>query len=505
MKVERVLRWPRTVSAPALLNALDEAGYRVRRTGGRERTEVHWDTQDGALRAAGATLVFHVEAGRWALATPQRNVVEAGDADAPPPGGRLAADLAAATGGRPVIPLLTGCVDEEVFKAAFTGAPAVQLALRRWAFTSPLRSGARARCALVTLSGEAAAVQRASGTLQGRTRCRRVDEPFLDLATGALRLSAPGREPPQGLRIRPADTTAEAFAKLLARQGWMIAANAPGVAADLDPEFVHDLRVAARRARGVLRLARLAGVTHAAELSIELSWLAHECGALRDLDVFLAEVAAALAAVETPRGVREAILLTLHGQRDAALTTARVTVASPRLRELLAILRRPPSPVFEGAPGALPVGDAAALLVSAEVRRLARWRRHDAAGLTDGELHRVRIAAKRARYALEFFAPVLPTDTRKVVRGLVRVQDTLGAHQDAAVAVQRLEALAKAMQDSGASLETLLALGGLRHSAMERQNAQRVEFAARAPRLWRRLRALRPRMTAQADPAGTTP
>jgi CHAD domain-containing protein len=157
-------------------------------------------------------------------------------------------------------------------------------------------------------------------------------------------------------------------------------------------------------------------------------------------------------------------------------------------------MRRRPLPVPEGAPGAAPVGGAAAMLVSGEVRRLARWRQRDAASLANAELHRVRIAAKRARYVLEFFAPVLAPDVQRVVRTLVRVQDTLGAHQDAVFAVGRLETLAKAMQEAGANLETLLALGGLRHAAAGRQTARHEEFSARAPRLWRRLRGLRARL-----------
>jgi CHAD domain-containing protein len=503
MKVECVLRWPSEVLAPALLNALDEAGYHVRRTRGRERTEIRWDTQDGALRAARAALVFHVEESRWSLVTPRRSLAEAGGA-APPDGGRLAAELVAATRGRALLPLLTGKVDEEIFRATRTGVPAVQLALRQWAFTSPLRPGARAARAFVHAIGTAAAAERTAVTLQERTRCRRVGGSVLELGLAALRLTTPGRQPPPRTWIRATDTVAQALARLLARQGWTIAANAPGTAADLDPEFLHDLRVAARRARGVLRLARLAGLTPDAGLAAELAWLAQACGPLRDLDVFLAGVGATLVEAETPPEAREAILLTLRGQRDAALGRARAAFVSPRLKGLLTMLRQPPSPGPEDGPGAVRVANAAAALASGEIKRLVRWRRHEAAGLTDGDLHRVRIGAKRARYVLEFFAPLLPPEARKVVRVLVRLQDTLGAHHDAAVAVQRLDALATAMHASGANLETILALGALRHAAVERKSARRAEFAARSPRLWRRLRAFASRLSAPSESHGST-
>ncbi len=61
---EILLRWPHAVASPAFLDALDAAGYRVGRVGGRERTEVRWETQDGALRAAGLALASRPDEGR---------------------------------------------------------------------------------------------------------------------------------------------------------------------------------------------------------------------------------------------------------------------------------------------------------------------------------------------------------------------------------------------------------------------------------------------------------
>ncbi|HVN32810.1 MAG TPA: CHAD domain-containing protein, partial [Thermoanaerobaculaceae bacterium] len=435
MKSEFVLRWPRTVSAIGVLDALDATGLRVSRTRGRECTEVHWDTQDGALRAAAATLVHHVEDGTWALASARESFVEPGSGAAPLPGGQIAAAVLDATRGRPLIPFLAGTIEEEVFAAVPPRGKPVQVALRRWVFTSPLRPGARARRAFIHVSGAAAGVNRAARALNELAGCPRTTGPLLELGLIALRLTAPGKQPAARFQLRASDTVAAAFGKLLARQAWAIAATAPGVATDLDLEYVHDLRVAARRARGLLRLARLAGVNLEDELAEELAWLAHACGPLRDLDVFLTWVAAELASAGAAPEIRDAILLVLSERRRVAFEAARVAVTSPRLGALLALMRRQPPSVPAGSPGALPVGTVAATLVGGEVRRLARWRRHDAATLTDGEVHRIRIAGKRARYALEFFAPVLAPDVRRVVRTLVRVQDTLGAHQDASFAV----------------------------------------------------------------------
>jgi CHAD domain-containing protein len=74
--------------------------------------------------------------------------------------------------------------------------------------------------------------------------------------------------------------------------------------------------------------------------------------------------------------------------------------------------------------------------------RLARrqWRRlrSEARGLdadaSDDLLHRVRIRAKRCRYAAEAAAPVIGKPARRFARAAESLQDVLGAQHDAVVA-----------------------------------------------------------------------
>jgi CHAD domain-containing protein len=53
---------------------------------------------------------------------------------------------------------------------------------------------------------------------------------------------------------------------------------------------------------------------------------------------------------------------------------------------------------------------------------------------SDHELHRVRIRAKRCRYAAEAVAAALGKKPRRFARKVADLQDTLGEHQDAVVA-----------------------------------------------------------------------
>ncbi|HEY8094348.1 MAG TPA: CHAD domain-containing protein, partial [Acidimicrobiales bacterium] len=66
-------------------------------------------------------------------------------------------------------------------------------------------------------------------------------------------------------------------------------------------------------------------------------------------------------------------------------------------------------------------------------RNIGKLERHP----TDEELHRVRILAKRARYAAEAAAPVIPAAARHA-EAIAALQGVLGDHQDAVLAQQWL-------------------------------------------------------------------
>ncbi len=59
----------------------------------------------------------------------------------------------------------------------------------------------------------------------------------------------------------------------------------------------------------------------------------------------------------------------------------------------------------------------------------------------DARLHGSRRAYKRARYAAETVAPLAGKPARRLVKALTRLQDVLGAHQDAIVAGKLLREL----------------------------------------------------------------
>jgi CHAD domain-containing protein len=101
---------------------------------------------------------------------------------------------------------------------------------------------------------------------------------------------------------------------------------------------------------------------------------------------------------------------------------------------------------------AAPITDFATPWLARRHRKLLRLGR----GLDDAsaeERHEVRLAAKRLRYAAEFFANAFPgRRTADYRKALARLQDALGAQVDAHVALR----LAYAIEGAGSPAATVL-------------------------------------------------
>jgi CHAD domain-containing protein len=247
------------------------------------------------------------------------------------------------------------------------------------------------------------------------------------------------------------------------------------VVLDDDAEGVHQARVGIRRIRSDLRsFGPLFELANVRTLRAELSWLSDELGAVRDLDVLLASlrVDAQRLDREDRAGVDEPIG---HLERERATTHAGLISAmrSPRFQALLGRLGE----VVVAPPFAPEATEPAADLMPALVRRSLRQLRQEVDHLGtnpgDAELHRVRILAKRLRYATDVSVPVAGKPARRAAGALGRLQDLLGGHNDACMAVTRLRELS-VTTTPGSRWSTGL-LGGL---ALARAAARREEFPA---------------------------
>jgi CHAD domain-containing protein len=112
-------------------------------------------------------------------------------------------------------------------------------------------------------------------------------------------------------------------------------------------------------------------------------------------------------------------------------------------------------------------------------------------GSPAADFHRLRIRCKRLRYAAEFLSDVYPESAPDFVKRLVAVQDVLGRHQDAVVAVERLRGM---VSEQGPSLSpaTLFGMGMVARRYGEEQAQLRARFSKVFRPLsgpaWKRLR-----------------
>ena len=225
--------------------------------------------------------------------------------------------------------------------------------------------------------------------------------------------------------------------------------NEAGAGVGENPEYIHQARVAIRRLRSALRL--FAPVLSADFLAVYAPrWrdLTNRLGGARDWDVFLAETLTPLEEAFPGNSDLAELRLRADERRAAAGANAASALTQPEYSRLLlaftAALWRQSLPTIANTQGRWR---------KMELRRFAakrlrrRWGRIKALqrGLKSSEVgryHQLRIEFKKLRYALEFFAPLLPRKRLAVcLPMLARIQDLLGILNDQASALSFIRSL----------------------------------------------------------------
>jgi triphosphatase len=218
-----------------------------------------------------------------------------------------------------------------------------------------------------------------------------------------------------------------------------------------DPEGVHQMRVGLRRLRaGMSLFGVLLHDPQTVAIEAELKWLAGELGPARELEVLVNRVIAPMKKQHRRWRGMPSLSHEIAERHDVALMHAQHAVQSARFRaltlEVAAWLEtgqwtNPQDDLVRDL-GDLPIAAFAA-------EQLARrWRKVRKKGRALAELdvlnrHKLRIQAKKLRYATEFFASLF-TRRRAVKRrkqfvaALERLQDGLGDLNDIAVHEKRI-------------------------------------------------------------------
>lgn len=258
-------------------------------------------------------------------------------------------------------------------------------------------------------------------------------------------------------------TVAEAFAQLAGSCLQQMRANEAAVLAGGDPEGVHQLRVAVRRLRALVSLMKSVMAPEAVEfLKAELRWLQQSLGPARDWDVFLLETLKPLAGRLPGEASLDGLRKAAESARAEAYREAQAALRDVRYSRLLLRIAlwleeggwRPRVAPGEADPAAQPVVGLADALLDKRARALRRTARKRK-GRSEAELHEVRIAAKKLRYAVEFFRGLYGGKAVKRLHlRLVALQDTLGTLNDAVVGHRLIDELeAAGARDPKCALE----------------------------------------------------
>lgn len=214
-----------------------------------------------------------------------------------------------------------------------------------------------------------------------------------------------------------------------------------------DVEGVHQMRVALRRLRSAFSLFRkIVGRKSSTALLVELGWLAGTLGRARDLDVFVTQtLPAIISAFENNSGLLKLRDIALAEQAEA-YTEVRATLLSQRYQCLLltlaAWLENERWRACAKNTKNYQVLDIATASLGKRHKKMRRLGERLSYAHPE-QRHATRIAAKKLRYAAEFFANLYPhAKSDAFIRNLSRLQDRLGTLNDISITEKLLQQLA---------------------------------------------------------------
>ena len=313
-------------------------------------------------------------------------------------------------------------------------------------------------------------------------------------AERGYRLAAP--QPLRAVKAQPlaldaAMSVEQAFLAIAGNCLEQVSGNQDGVAAGEDVESLHQMRVGLRRLRSALGMFK-ALLALPEGLQQELDWLGGALGEARDWDVLAGQTLARLDGEAAADAA--ALAQAAHAQARAAHAQAAQAVASSRYTAwMLGVQRwlqagewrasRTPRQLQRLDAGVL--GFARKTLRADQRRLMKRGRRLLHA--TPQQRHKVRIAAKKTRYATEFFASLLAGRAVKPYVGrLSALQDELGWLNDVQVADRLLQQLP---DGQAGHAELRLHAAFVRGYLAARAQSQGAD--GRMHKAWRRFKAVR--------------
>ena len=261
-------------------------------------------------------------------------------------------------------------------------------------------------------------------------------------ALGARATAVPEVDPQA---LTPSSTAGELVRHAIAVSVASLMRHDPGVRLGDDAEDVHRARVATRRLRSQLRTFRtLLDTGWANALREDLRWLGAGLGSVRDRQVMAQRVRSRTSALAEDDAPTVADLAAeLQAESEEARSRLVLDMRTDRYIDLIERLvdaSRAPALTAEAQ-------QRAEVAVPALARRDWKQLRKGIVALpdhpADSEMHRIRILAKRVRYAAEAAEPIVGKIAARSADAAAALQDVLGDHQDSVTAQQWLREAGK--------------------------------------------------------------
>jgi CHAD domain-containing protein len=457
---------------------------------------VYFDTFDGLLHQAGRSLVW--QSGRLALFDGEDREVSAAECLAPSgavrvtdlPAGDLRGQLRTVINVRAASPL----VRLRVRRRGLTVLDDQHKTVARLVIEEPSVAAPEqgqvplaARLSLAGIRGYGKALEQVRRVVERELDLPAAGESLLDEAVRCTGGAPGGVSSKVDVPLDGAQRADSAAVAILTRLIEVIGVNLPGTLADLDSEFLHDLRVAVRRTRSLQR--ELKGVFPPDELDrfrAEFRWLQEITGPSRDLDVYLLEFDDFTSTLPEPqRDDLEPLRALLIGRRREERHRMVRALRSVRTQMLLAewqafVDQLVELPEDDRPDAARPIQQVAAGRIATVYRQMVQLGEKIGEQSPPAALHDLRKKGKELRYLLEFFAPLFPAHAvRPMVKTLKSLQDTLGRFQDREVQAAMLRSLGPDIAAHEHAPEALMAMGVLVERLAAQQAEARAEFAER--------------------------
>jgi CHAD domain-containing protein len=476
----------------------------------RELDRTYYDTFDGLLYDAGLSLWY--EAGQLTLGERDSGAERARLAVARPGGRVLASELEPG----PVRDQLCEIVDVRALLALVEvhsrerllsvlddeRKTVVRMALEQPALVGLDGAGAALcpRVRVLPVRGYEQELTDVRRTLERELGFSAAREPLVDEAVRASGGEPAGVSSKIDVPLRFDERADLATIAVLRRLLDVIESNLEGTIADVDSEFLHDLRVAVRRTRAVQReLNGLFPPKELEEFRAEFRWLQQITGDSRDLDVYVLEFESMRALLpDSVRGDLDPLLSVLRRRRLAARREMVGELRSKRTAALLSgwsefLAGLADRPEDDRPDAAQPIGAVAGRRIRNVFGRMVKMGRAIDDSSPPEAYHELRKKGKELRYLLELFgAPLYPDDVVKpMIKSLKALQDVLGRHQDREVQVATLRSLDDEVAAVRGGTAALIAMGvlvaRLSEDEIEARNTFAERFAAFASKTQRKL------------------